>query len=139
MSTIDVPSAVVGNGTKFLVSIIFHDTAPTSNNIFFIEFPQESFDEFEFNLISGFPPTYKDRTNGARIDIVKAFAELKPGFIRLPGDNNLEGHSISDLFISNNTIGALESRPGQQGTWTGYINTEGFGLIELLTFARILV
>ncbi|CAF4052480.1 unnamed protein product [Rotaria sp. Silwood2] len=135
MSTVDVSSALVDNWSKFSSSIIVHDAAPTSNNIFFIEFPQGSFGEFEFNLISCFPPTYRNRTNGARMDIANAFAELKPGFIRLPGGNDLEGRSISERFIWNNTIGSLEHRPGRKGTWTGY-NTEGFGLIELLTFAE---
>ncbi|CAF3503492.1 unnamed protein product [Rotaria sp. Silwood1] len=135
MSIVDVSSALVDNWTKFSNSIIVHDAAPTSNNIFFIEFPQGSSGEFEFNLISCFPPTYKNRMNGARIDIANTFAELKPGFIRLPGGNDLEGHSISERFIWNNTIGSLEYRPGRKGTWTGY-NTQGFGLIELLTFAE---
>ncbi|CAF1017895.1 unnamed protein product [Rotaria sp. Silwood1] len=63
--------------------------------------------DFEFNLISCFSPTYKNRPNGARIDIAQAFADLKPGYVRLPG--------------------------GRRGTWTGY-DTKGFGLIELLTF-----
>ncbi|CAF4998166.1 unnamed protein product, partial [Rotaria sp. Silwood1] len=135
MSIVDVSSALVDNWTKFSNSIIVHDAAPTSNNIFFIEFPQGSSGEFEFNLISCFPPTYKNRMNGARIDIANTFAELKPGFIRLPGGNDLEGHSISERFIWNKTIGSLEYRPGRKGTWTGY-NTQGFGLIELLTFAE---
>jgi alpha-N-arabinofuranosidase len=135
MSIIDVSSALVSNWTKFSTSIPIHDAAPTSNNTFFIEFPQGSFGDFEFNLISCFPPTYKERTNGARIDIANTFAELKPGFIRLPGGNDLEGRSISERFIWNNTIGPLEYRPGRKGTWTGY-NTEGFGLIELLTFTE---
>ncbi|CAF1486254.1 unnamed protein product [Rotaria sordida] len=135
MSIIDVSNALVNNWTKFSSSIIVHDAASTSNNIFFIEFPQGSSGEFEFNLISCFPPTYKNRKNGARIDIANVFAELKPGFIRLPGGNDLESRSISERFIWNNTIGSLEYRPGRKGTWTGY-NTEGFGLIELLTFAE---
>ena len=135
MNTIDVSNALIGNWIQFSTSILVHDVAPTSNNIFFIEFPQGSSGEFEFNLISCFPPTYKNRPNGARIDIAKAFAELKAGFIRLPGGNDLEGRAISERFIWNQTIGPLEYRPGRNGTWTGY-NTEGFGLIELLTFAE---
>ncbi|CAF1624535.1 unnamed protein product [Adineta ricciae] len=90
---------------------------------------------FEFNLISSFPSTFKNRPNGARKDIAQAFADLKPGFVRLPGGNDLEGPSIPERFIWNNTVGLLENRPGRRGTWTGY-NTEGFGLLELLTFTE---
>ena len=32
----------------------------------------------DFNLISLFPPTYKNRPNGLRIDLAEAFAALKP-------------------------------------------------------------
>ena len=82
-----------------------------------------------------FSSTYQNRPNGARIDIAQAIADLKPGFVRLPGGDDLEGRSISTRFIWNDTIGPLENRPGRVGTWTGY-NTEGFGLIELLTFTE---
>lgn len=136
MIVVDLSNAVIGNWTKFSTSFIVNTTAaPTSNNTFFIEFSEGSSGDFEFNLISCFPRTYKDRINGARIDIAEALADLKPGFIRLPGGNDLEGRSIPERFIWNNTIGSLENRPGRKGTWTGY-NTEGFGLIELLTFAE---
>ena len=109
--------------------------APTTKNVFFIQFPAGSRGDFEFNLISCFPPTFNSRLNGARADIAQAFADLKPGYVRLPGGNDLEGPSISERFIWNNTVGLLENRPGRRGTWTGY-NTEGFGLIELLTFVE---
>jgi alpha-N-arabinofuranosidase len=135
MNSVDVSSAVIGNWSQFFVTIVVADEAPTSNNTFFIQFPPGSKGEFEFNLISCFPLTYKDRPNGARIDIAKAFVELKPGFIRLPGGNDLEGHSILERFIWNLTIGPLVYRSGRKGTWTGY-NTGGFGLVELLTFAE---
>jgi alpha-N-arabinofuranosidase len=100
-----------------------------------VEFPAGSNGDFEFNLISCFPPTFKNRPNGARIDIAQALADLKPGYVRLPGGDALEVHTIPERFIWNNTVGFLENRPGRRGTWTGY-NTEGFGLIELLTFVE---
>lgn len=134
-ATIDVSSARIDSWTKFNVAVVVNISANTTENDFFIEFPLESNGDFELNLISCFPRTYKDRANGARIDIAQAFADLKPGFIRLPGGNDLEGHSIAGRFIWNQTIGPLEDRPGRLGTWTGY-NTEGFGLIELMTFAE---
>jgi alpha-N-arabinofuranosidase len=40
-----------------------------------------------------------------------------------------------NVLFWNNTVGFLENRPGRRRTWTGY-NTEGFGLIELLTFVE---
>jgi alpha-N-arabinofuranosidase len=135
VSTIDVSDAPVGSWSNLALNISVFRAAPSTQNFFFIEFPPGSKGEFEFNLISCFPPTYKDRPNGARIDIAQMFADLTPGFVRFPGGNDLEGHTIPDRFTWNHTVGPLRNRPGRRGTWIGY-NTEGFGLIELLTFTE---
>jgi len=134
-SSIDVSNAPVNTWSQFSLNISVSTAAPSTKNSFFIEFPMGSTGDFEFNLISCFPPTFKNRMNGARLDIAQAFADLKPGYVRLPGGNDLEGPSIPERFIWNDTIGLLQNRPGRRGTWTGY-NTEGFGLIELLTFVE---
>jgi alpha-N-arabinofuranosidase len=134
-STIDVSTASIDTWLNFSSDISVFNAAPSTVNFFFVEFPIGSKGEFEFNLISCFPPTYKNRPNGARIDIAQVFVDLKPGFVRLPGGNDLEGRTIAERFIWNHTIGPLVNRPGRRGTWTGY-NTEGFGLIELLTFTE---
>jgi alpha-N-arabinofuranosidase len=134
-STIDVSTATVGDWINVSSTIRVLRAALSIENFFFVEFPAGSKGEFEFNLISCFPPTYKNRPNGARIDLAQAFADLKPGFVRLPGGNDLEGLSVAERFIWNNTIGPLQNRPGRRGTWVGY-NTEGFGLLELLTFTE---
>ncbi|CAF1096502.1 unnamed protein product [Adineta steineri] len=135
ISTLDISKAPINIWFYYSFDIIVFSAAPSTKNFFFIEFPLGSKGEFEFNLISCFPPTYKNRPNGARFDLAQTFADLKPGFIRLPGGNDLEGPSIPERFIWNNTVGHLENRPGRRGTWAGY-NTEGFGLIELITFAE---
>ena len=134
-STIDVSAATIDNWTNISSIIPVLRAAPSTENVFFVEFPSDSEGEFEFNLISCFPPTYKNRPNGARTDLAQVFADLKPGFVRLPGGNDLEGLSIPERFIWNNTIGPLQNRPGRRGTWVGY-NTEGFGLLEMLTFTE---
>ena len=134
-TTITVSSAPLRNWSKFSLNLSVFTAPPSANNYFFIEFPPGSRGDFDFNLISCFPPTFENRNNGARLDIAQAFADLKLGFVRLPGGDDVEGPSIPDRFIWNKTIGPLESRSGRRGTWTGY-NTEGFGLIELLTFVE---
>jgi alpha-N-arabinofuranosidase len=135
MTAIDVSNAPVNSWFYFSFTIPVFATAPSTDNVLFVEFPAGSQGDFEFNLISCFPPTFKNRINGARIDIAQAFADLKPGYLRLPGGSDLEGLTIPQRFIWNNTVGLLENRPGRKGTWTGY-NTGGFGLIELATFAE---
>ena len=62
--------------------------APNSNNEFVIEYEcGES--TLSFNLISLFPPTYKNRKNGNRIELMEALKGLNPSFLRMPGGNNL--------------------------------------------------
>lgn len=54
--------------------------APSSNNTFAVTFdPKETKDgALDFNLISLFPPTYKGRKNGLRVDIADALAGMNP-------------------------------------------------------------
>ena len=53
---------------------------------------------FWLTQVSLFPPTYHDRPNGNRIDLMQKMAGLKPSFLRMPGGNYLEGISIPDRF-----------------------------------------
>lgn len=135
LTTIDVSKAPVGVWFNFVFTITAFAAASNTKNVLSVEFPSGSQGDFEFNLISCLPPTFQNRPNGARMDLAQAFADLKPGFVRIPGGNDLEGPSIPERFIWNNTVGALENRAGRRGTWTGY-NTEGFGLLELMTLVE---
>jgi alpha-N-arabinofuranosidase len=88
-----------------------------------------------FNLVSLFPPTWKDRPNGNRIDLMQKLADMKPGFLRFPGGNFLEGSSIADRFPWKQTLGDLSQRPGHPGCW-GYRASDGLGLLEFLEWAE---
>ena len=62
--------------------------ASDTNNTFVLEFhPGQG--SVNFNLISLFPPTYNDRPNGNRPDLMNGLKGLKPSFFRLPGGNNM--------------------------------------------------
>jgi alpha-N-arabinofuranosidase len=87
------------------------------------------------NLVSLFPPTYNNRPNGTRIDLMKLLAGMRPAFLRFPGGNYLEGNSIKERFEWKNTIGPLASRPGHQSPW-GYRSTDGMGLLEFLEWCQ---
>ena len=45
-------------------------------------------------LVSLFPPTYKNTPNGNRIDLMEKLAGMHPQFLRFPGGNYLEGNTI---------------------------------------------
>jgi alpha-N-arabinofuranosidase len=65
-----------------------HVAAPDTNNDFVIEFEASS-GSINLNLISLFPPTYNNRPNGNRIELMEALKALNPSFLRMPGGNNL--------------------------------------------------
>ena len=111
--------------------------ASNSNNTFAITFDATGSTDvsLDFNLISLFPPTYNNRPNGNRIDLMEAMAALSPKFFRLPGGNNMEGNTNKTFWMWNNTIGPLKDRPGFDGTW-GYEQTAGLGLVEYLLWAQ---
>jgi alpha-N-arabinofuranosidase len=91
--------------------------------------------KFWLNLVSLFPPTWKNRTNGLRPDLMQMMIDLKPKFLRFPGGNYLEGNTIAERFNWKKTLGPLSQRPGHQAPW-GYRSTDGMGLMEFLLWAE---
>ncbi|KAH8804445.1 glycoside hydrolase superfamily [Xylogone sp. PMI_703] len=108
--------------------------APDTNNTFVLEFHSGQ-GPLNFNLISLFPPTYNNRPNGNRPDLMEGLKGLKPSFFRFPGGNNIEGDTFNYRWKWNETIGPLTQRPGRPGTW-GYENTDGLGLVEYLEWCE---
>ncbi|KAI1383982.1 glycoside hydrolase family 51 protein [Hypoxylon trugodes] len=111
--------------------------APNANNTFAITFDASSVGNgsLDFNLISLFPPTYKGRKNGMRVDIAEALEGFHPTLFRIPGGNMLEGLTNRTWWDWKNTLGPLKDRPGFTGVW-GYQQTNGLGLYEYLQFAE---
>ena len=84
-----------------------------------------------FNFVSLFPPTFKNRPNGDRVDLSQLLDEMSPGFLRFPGGNYVEGNNYSNRFDWKATIGPIDQRPGHMSPW-GYRSTDGMGLLEFL-------
>jgi alpha-N-arabinofuranosidase len=87
------------------------------------------------SLVSLFPPTYKNRPNGLRPDLMRMLVDMKPKFLRFPGGNYLEGNTFKDRFPWKETLGPLEDRPGHQTPW-GYRSTDGMGMMEFLLWCE---
>jgi alpha-N-arabinofuranosidase len=85
--------------------------------------------------VSVFPPTYKGRANGNRVDLMELLAGMHPAFLRFPGGNYLEGQTIADRFNWKKTIGPLVDRPGHASPWR-YHSTDGMGLLEFLEWCE---
>jgi alpha-N-arabinofuranosidase len=86
-------------------------------------------------LVSLMQPTFHDRPNGNRIDLMNRMAAMHPKFLRLPGGNYLEGNRLEDWYDWKKTIGPLVDRPGHQGPWF-YWSTDGLGLLEFLEWCE---
>jgi alpha-N-arabinofuranosidase len=88
-----------------------------------------------FQNVSLFPPTYNNRPNGTRPDIMQLLADMQPKFLRFPGGNYLEGNAIAERFNWKETIGDVSQRPGHRSPW-GYWSTDGFGFLEFLEWCE---
>jgi len=86
-------------------------------------------------LVSLFPPTWHDRPNGNRVDLMQKLADLHPAFLRFPGGNYLEGDHIADRFDWKTTIHDLDQRMGHPSPW-GYRSSDGLGLLEYLEWCE---
>ena len=86
-------------------------------------------------LFSLFPPTYRGRQNGNRIDPMEKLAAMHPAFLRFPGGNYLEGNRIETRFDWKKMIGPMVNRPTHPGTWD-YHSSDGMGLLEFLNWCE---
>ncbi|KAK4187876.1 family 51 putative glycoside hydrolase [Podospora australis] len=128
--------SVAGEWTEKEFELVPEKNAPSSNNTFVIEWDAEGVKSgsLDLNLISLFPPTFKGRKNGLRIDLAEALVDLKPTFLRFPGGNMLEGNTLDTYWKWNETLGPLKNRPGMAGVWE-YQQTLGLGLSEYMNWA----
>ena len=92
-----------------------------------------------FDCVSLFPPTYKNRPNGCRIDLAEKLEAMKPGFMRFPGGCFVEGTESAtghNRFEWKKTVGPIENRPGHWNVNWGYRVTDGLGFHEMLQLAE---
>ncbi len=91
----------------------------------------------QFDMVSLFPPTFKNRENGLRPDLAQMLYEMHPKFMRFPGGCFVEGQiSPENAFRWERTIGPIEERPGHWNVNWGYRTTDGIGFHEYLQMAE---
>lgn len=113
------------HGTTIMSGVVIFE----SKGKFYLEFTEKG--SYWLNLVSLMPPTYNNRPNGNRPDLMKLMAEMQPSFLRFPGGNYLEGDTFTETFFWKETLGPLENRPGHRCPWN-YRSTDGMGLLEFL-------
>ncbi len=126
-------SGLTGDWQKFEVTLKTKKVKPSKDNV--LRITTASPGTIWFQQVSLFPPTYKDRVNGNRSDLMQRLADLDPKFLRLPGGNYLEGNTIAERFNWKKTIGPIDERPGHKSPW-GYWSTDGLGLLEFLEWCE---
>ena len=94
----------------------------------------------DIDFVSLFPEdTWKGRPRGLRADMVRALAEMKPGFFRFPGGCIVEGSELDKRYDWKKTIGPIEERPLLINRWNyeflhrptpDYFQSFGLGYFE---------
>ena len=130
-------SRAVGRPTatwkKFETTLKTGRLTPSTSNRFVLSTTAPG--NVSFSLVSLFPPTYKNRPNGNRVDLMELLAGMKPAFLRFPGGNYLEGPNYENRFNWKATIGPVEQRPTHMSPWR-YRSSDGLGLLEFLEWTE---
>ena len=93
--------------------------------------------QLQLDVVSLFPPTFKNRPNGMRPDLAQMLADMHPRFMRFPGGCFVEGQNSPDnAFRWKRTIGPIEEREGHLNVNWGYRTSDGIGFHEYLQLAE---
>ena len=91
----------------------------------------------DIDVVSLFPPTFRNRENGMRPDLANMLYQMHPKFMRFPGGCFVEGQiSPENAFRWERTIGPIEERPGHWNVNWGYRTSDGMGFHEYLQLAE---
>jgi alpha-N-arabinofuranosidase len=129
----DTFSGLTTGWKKFELALTTKAVAPTTKARFLITLDRPG--TVWFGLVSLFPPTWNDRPNGLRKDLMQMLVDLNPKFLRFPGGNYVEGDTVETRFDWKKTIGPIEERHGHQCPWT-YRSSDGLGLLEFLEWCE---
>ncbi len=91
------------------------------------------------DVVSLFPPTFKNRPNGCRPDLAQMLADLHPRFMRFPGGCFIEGaygDGSTNRFEWKKTVGPIEERPGHFNRNWWYRVSDGLGYHEMLQLSE---
>lgn len=85
-------NGVTSEWKKFTFQLKPTSSAADVNNVFnvVLDGASSAGKTVNFGLFSLFPPTFRGRENGMRIDLADALAATLPSVWRFPGGNNLE-------------------------------------------------
>jgi alpha-L-arabinofuranosidase len=126
-------SGLAPNWKRFDVTLRTQKVPPTAKARFAITLERPG--TIWLGFASLFPPTWDNRPNGFRKDLMQMLVDLNPKFLRFPGGNYVEGDTIATRFDWKKTIGPIDERHGHPCPW-GYRSTDGMGLLEFLEWCE---
>lgn len=126
-------SGVGSEWKKFELKLVTGQLEASKDNVFTLTTTRPG--KLWLQQVSMFRPTYKNRPNGNRADLMEMLAALKPKFLRFPGGNYVEGDTFNQRFQWKKTIGDVAQRPGHRSPWN-YWSTDGFGMLEFLLWCE---
>ena len=119
--------------TKYEATLTANDNDPQAQ--FALVF--DGVGQVQLDMVSLFPPTFKNRENGMRPDLANMLWQMRPKFMRFPGGCFVEGQESPDnAFRWERTIGPIEEREGHWNVNWGYRTTDGLGYHEYLQLAE---
>jgi alpha-N-arabinofuranosidase len=126
-------SGLTAEWKRFQLTLKTGKVVPAAKARFALTFDQPGTVWLSFTSL--FPPTWNDRPNGLRRDLMQMLIHLNPKFLRFPGGNYLEGDTIETRFDWKKTLGPVVQRHGHPCPW-GYRSTDGLGLLEFLEWCE---
>ncbi len=123
------PAVKAQGWTKYEATLTANDNDPQAQ--FALVF--DGVGQVQIDMVSLFPPTFKNHENGMRPDLANMLWQLHPKFMRFPGGCFVEGQESPDnAFRWERTIGPIEEREGHWNVNWGYRTSDGLGYHEYL-------
>ena len=127
------PAVKAQGWTKYEATLTANDNDPQAQ--FALVF--DGVGQVQIDMVSLFPPTFKNHENGMRPDLANMLWQLHPKFMRFPGGCFVEGQESPDnAFRWERTIGPIEEREGHWNVNWGYRTSGGLGYHEYLQLAE---
>ena len=122
-----------GKWTRYTASFTANANDPKAE----FQFVFDGKGSITLDVVSLFPPTFKNRENGCRPDLAQMLYDLHPKFMRFPGGCYVEGQESPDnAFHWEKTIGPIETRPGHKNVNWRYRTSDGMGFHEYLQLSE---
>ena len=122
-----------GKWKKYTATIVARGSDPKAQ----FALTSDKAGQLQLDVVSLFPPTFKNRPNGMRPDLAQMLADMHPRFLRFPGGCFVEGQDSPDnAFRWKRTIGPIEEREGHKNVNWGYRTTDGIGFHEYLQLSE---